>query len=233
MTGEITPPGESATSAAHSELITELQQKIEEDKLTIAALTREVSMSRALANQKQQEIEDLRQEAYYDNKTGLLNDRGFRLHAEEMLKAKPDSRFLYVRIDLGNFKAINDSWGHPYGDEILARVGENFRNHDIEALTAREGGDELVSLIDLDDVRTTKGEKMTYEQRSRAITDRLHASGDTIREKDDRLASVGFNFAVGTYLMQPGDSLTSADQIADISMYEDKAIQKQRFGSYR
>ena len=86
----------------------------------------------------------LRKKAYLDKLTGITNRAGFEREIERIFETggRPSGLFL---IDLDNFKTLNDTLGHPVGDECLKRTGrvlkEIFRETDI---VARLGGDEFV-----------------------------------------------------------------------------------------
>jgi diguanylate cyclase (GGDEF)-like protein len=90
-----------------------------------------------------------------DHLTGLGNRRFLfgmldAFFAEETGSAPRQLAFLY--IDLNGFKEINDSFGHPAGDELLRKLGERFRGplSGSDALV-RLGGDEFaVVLLDAD-----------------------------------------------------------------------------------
>ena len=86
----------------------------------------------------------LHNSAYVDKLTGASNRAGFENEIERIFAngCRPGCLFL---IDLDNFKTLNDTLGHPVGDECLKRTGsvlrETFRKTD---LVARLGGDEFV-----------------------------------------------------------------------------------------
>jgi len=100
-----------------------------------------------------QEIELLsayRQLAYRDELTGLYNRRSFdeRL-AQEFNRARRNGCALaVVEIDIDDFKLINDTCGHPCGDEVLRFIGglmaTTCRLCDV---AARIGGDELAFIL--------------------------------------------------------------------------------------
>jgi diguanylate cyclase (GGDEF)-like protein len=90
----------------------------------------------------------LRHEAEHDPLTGLSNRRRFSDAVDG--RTRPTSALLY--IDLDQFKAINDVYGHAVGDEVLIEVGLRIqsvcRPNDV---VARLGGDEFgVLLSDVD-----------------------------------------------------------------------------------
>ena len=81
--------------------------------------------------------------ALRDPLTGLGNRRAFeRLLAPEVARAAPDSAVLL--IDLDGFKAINDTWGHDVGDEVLKAVADRLRSTARASdFVTRIGGDEF------------------------------------------------------------------------------------------
>lgn len=99
-----------------------------------------------------QELNDkLRTLSSTDALTGLKNRRFFmeRLHTE-MLRSKRDGTPVSLLIiDVDHFKRVNDSHGHPVGDELLRFVAQHIsaevrRESDI---VARQGGEEFAALL--------------------------------------------------------------------------------------
>lgn len=85
--------------------------------------------------------------AYTDPLTGLSNRRSL-LDALDKACRTP-SNITVAIIDLNQFKAINDRWGHLVGDEILRAVSERFAQAiGSDALIARLGGDEFAILCE-------------------------------------------------------------------------------------
>lgn len=103
-----------------------------------------------LAEREQQE--KLIHLATHDPLTGLPNRLQFRAHLVETLGAmKPGEQAAIHYIDLDRFKSINDSFGHPAGDDLLVLVATRLRavirpNH----LLARLGGDEFAIVQNLE-----------------------------------------------------------------------------------
>jgi two-component system, cell cycle response regulator len=91
----------------------------------------------------------LQQMTFNDDLTGLLNRRGFLSLAKQQLKIaqRENWELLLLFADLDGLKKINDTFGHPEGDQALVAVAkilnETFRNSDI---IARLGGDEFIVL---------------------------------------------------------------------------------------
>jgi two-component system cell cycle response regulator len=64
-----------------------------------------------------------REEAVTDSLTGLANRRALMADLERALSATPPEAMVLALYDLDGFKAYNDSFGHPAGDDLLRRLG--------------------------------------------------------------------------------------------------------------
>ena len=95
--------------------------------------------------------EELRHQAFHDSLTGLANRALFEnrlAHALAGLRRR-EGGVSVVFVDLDDFKTVNDSLGHPAGDELLHLVGERLRyNLRSSDTAARLGGDEFGLLLD-------------------------------------------------------------------------------------
>jgi diguanylate cyclase (GGDEF)-like protein len=94
--------------------------------------------------------QDLQMQASTDPLTGLLNRRAMEIAAERQIALcrKRKQPLSAILIDLDEFKRINDSFGHHFGDTALVAVArclqQHLRGHD---LLARLGGDEFVVIL--------------------------------------------------------------------------------------
>jgi diguanylate cyclase (GGDEF)-like protein len=110
----------------------------------VLALPLVISLQRSLRHSQ------LLAEASVDAKTGLLNDRTWRRRAaEEVERAVRDGVPMAVAIlDIDHFKAVNDTYGHPAGDQVLealaAVVTAQLRGND---LVGRTGGEEFAIIL--------------------------------------------------------------------------------------
>jgi diguanylate cyclase (GGDEF)-like protein/PAS domain S-box-containing protein len=94
--------------------------------------------------------DEIRHIAFHDNLTGLPNRLLFEDRLETSIKmAKRNSLMLAVLfIDLDGFKAVNDTYGHQAGDELLIDVADRLKSNIREVDTvARLGGDEFVVIL--------------------------------------------------------------------------------------
>jgi diguanylate cyclase (GGDEF)-like protein len=110
-----------------------------------------VVRSRSVIAREQEVVEDARQQALVaattDFLTGLANRRAF-VAALDSAMAQPDRTFAIAILDLDRFKAVNDTYGHAIGDEVLRAVAA--RLVDVvgsRGLVARLGGDEFGVLL--------------------------------------------------------------------------------------
>jgi len=86
------------------------------------------------------------EEALTDPLTGLRNRRAVDLWLERLLAT--GTAFGLLNLDLDYFKQVNDSFGHPAGDHVLATVGQLLRDQSrAEDCAARIGGDEFVVIL--------------------------------------------------------------------------------------
>jgi diguanylate cyclase (GGDEF)-like protein len=127
-------------------------------------------------------------------------------------------------LDLDNFKEYNDTFGHPRGDEVLAKTAKilenNIRNHDI---VARYGGDEFsVILIDADEDKGLK------------IGGRICESICNYSFEDEARLKAPVTISVGVAVYpENSDSSSNLVDKADQALYEAKSQNKNCVKSYR
>jgi diguanylate cyclase (GGDEF)-like protein/PAS domain S-box-containing protein len=89
-------------------------------------------------------------EAQHDALTGLANRRTFLAHLDAVFaRASRGARAGLCYLDLDGFKAVNDTWGHEVGDQLLVAVAQRLESvvRDRGLSVARLGGDEFVVLV--------------------------------------------------------------------------------------
>ena len=118
-----------------------------------ADLVRDVAEVMQLGLSHVEHLESLTLRATTDGLTGLSNRKSFLARLAEDL-ARVDGRHpcAVVMLDIDHFKRINDSYGHPFGDEVLRRVagilGKAVRKGDA---AGRYGGEEFALYLHMTD----------------------------------------------------------------------------------
>jgi diguanylate cyclase (GGDEF)-like protein/PAS domain S-box-containing protein len=107
------------------------------------------AICRDLTERKQAEAR-IQHLAHYDSLTDIPNRRLFydRLGHATSLSRRDRSELALLYIDLDEFKAVNDTFGHAAGDELLKCVADRIREALRESDTlARMGGDEFAVIL--------------------------------------------------------------------------------------
>jgi diguanylate cyclase len=154
-------------------------------------------------------------QAVTDELTGLRNRRYlFRVldtFFADYDESSQNEGLAFLFVDLDHFKEINDSFGHPAGDELLrqlgARLESSLREDD---LLVRLGGDEFAVVLSSGDIdyASSVAERLTQDLRQPFVLNSVSASIG---------ASIGIALA-------PNDATDSARLIwcADVAMYRAK-----------
>lgn len=163
----------------------------------------------------------LREAAYVDTLTALPN-RSFLIEDISLVLSVPGTVHEYgvLHVDLDRFNLVNDTHGHPMGDELLRRVGMRLLDAlPEEAVVARLGGDEFAVLV--------HGGSRAVLHYAASVVELLRLP-ILLRERDIYLtASVGVVLLDGTY-REPQDVLRDAE----IAMYEAKGRGRNAFATF-
>lgn len=150
-----------------------------------------------------------------DALTGVLNKSVAREVIEEVLKNESLGEHAFLLIDIDDFKNINDTFGHLFGDSVLVNVAEKisalFRSSDV---VGRIGGDEFIVFM------KNAGQKQAREK-AQSICEAVRQKYNGMEEQVEITCSVG----VSLYQMGKGDYNTLFSQ-ADIAMYKAKKAGK-------
>jgi diguanylate cyclase (GGDEF)-like protein len=154
--------------------------------------------------------------ATHDPLTGLPNRRWLYSHLNE-LTASSDRharQFAVLFVDIDNFKSINDSFGHEFGDSTLINVARTLRQSvRQEDSVTRLGGDEFVLLL-----KDTKGADLMQ------ISENLC---DAIARREDGGVSISVSIGIASFPECGRDAETMVRN-ADHAMYEAKRRGKNR-----
>lgn len=159
--------------------------------------------------------------AHYDTLTGVPNRR---LLADRMSQAiartaRSDMSLAVCYLDLDGFKQVNDTYGHPGGDELLIGVAECLKKVlRAEDTLARLGGDEFVLLL----------ADIASPEECSIVLERVLAAACSPVQIDGQAVSVSASIGVSLYPQDHADADTLLRH-ADQAMYMAKNSGKNRF----
>lgn len=179
-----------------------------------------VRLNADLEQRVAQRTQQLRELAARESLTGLYNRRYFGEMLERCFAeaARYHHDLSCVMIDLDNFKAANDTYGHHVGDELLiimaATITSQLRSSDVPA---RYGGDEFVLLL-----------PQTGADRAYVLAERIMERFTA--ETAERFPRIGVGMSVGIASLEWAEAEHAAALIraADRSLYQAKAAGKNR-----
>lgn len=171
-------------------------------------------------------VRSLDMKASHDQLTSLLNKTTYEsLAAQSLASGRQEGYFVYLIMDVDEFKEVNDTYGHETGDRVLAGMGRILMEICSQnAIIGRVGGDEFSAFsfhnIPLQEL------KVYVEKTAGMIQDRV--SKMTVRTTDGAFFSVSMGIAIAPagIGMNFRKLYTSADQL----LYE---VKKQGKGSYK
>lgn len=187
-----------------------LEGKVESQSREIAEAARQHANELLRRDGIEEEIHRI---AVTDVMTGLLNRRGFLLHAERSLKVarRQGLPSALIFFDIDGLKKVNDEFGHDAGDHLIENAArilqESFRGSDV---VARLGGDEFAALT-LDAAQPD------------LLVARIQQSIDNFGLRSSQPYRISFSFGIAQ--CDPLSESTLSDYLsqADRRMYEQKA----------
>ena len=151
--------------------------------VTVAMCAMSSGNHRHIAAQLRQSARDLEELATTDGLTGCANHRAFQEHLQRQISTAHRERreVSLLLLDLDHFKLINDTYGHPTGDEVLCAVASRVRDA-VRAgdIVGRIGGEEFAVLL-----------PHTPLDVARQVAERVRASVGAIAEPAALTVSIG------------------------------------------
>ena len=195
----------------------------------LASMIISIWLSHRISKPVNRMVRVLDKQAHIDQLTGVLNKRSFEESADRAfnLENAPE-RYALILIDVDNFKGVNDTLGHAYGDKVLAGVGEILHNvFRADDFLGRLGGDEFCVLLYLPNSATAETAAEYTGEKCRQLCEafRNNYTGDDGQYKVS--ASIGASF-----FPMHGSSFTKLYQCADEALYESKRKGKDTYTIY-
>ena len=163
--------------------------------------------------------------AHHDPLTQLPNRRQLaaRLTAALTRAASHNQRVALLFVDLDNFKSINDTLGHNFGDRVLQAITERLRAATAShSLLARLGGDEFTVLI----------EEVKSREEIEECAAALVATLQQPLIVDGRVLSTSASIGASLYPDHASDS-EALLRAADVALFRAKELGRNRFAFYR
>lgn len=190
-----------------------LEGKVESQSREIAEAVRQHASELLRRDGIEEEIHRI---SVTDVMTGLLNRRGFFLHAERSLKVarRQGLPSALIFFDIDGLKKVNDEFGHDAGDHLIENAArilqESFRGSDV---VARLGGDEFAAFT-LDAAQPD------------LVVARMQRSIDGFSLRSPQPYRISFSFGIAQCDPLSDLSLSDCLSQADRRMYEQKAARR-------
>jgi diguanylate cyclase (GGDEF)-like protein len=210
----------------YCQILQEANEELKEMNLNYAQVVFELRRSqeklKLLAKELKRANEQLRILSIRDGLTGLYNYRHFHdLLDKELSRAIRYKRLLsIIMLDIDWFKRINDTYGHPQGDEVLRVISKTIMSMCREADSAcRYGGEEFSIIMPETDMRGAViiAEKLRKQIETTPI--RLNQS----------LVNITISLGITTYVPELGRvSKENLINAADYALYQSKKLGRNR-----
>ncbi|WP_354685418.1 diguanylate cyclase domain-containing protein [Cupriavidus necator] len=162
---------------------------------------------------EREKLRSLEAQTVSDYLTGLLNRKGFDRRLAECMAPTSARPLGLLLVDLDDFKAVNDSYGHPVGDRLLVAFAQRLRAcvRKVDAV-ARIGGDEFAVI--LEGVADRHGMETVANNIVQAARMPFMVEGHTLQA----------TASVGSAIHGAGQAMTVSELFmhADMALYEAK-----------
>ena len=169
---------------------------------------------------KEKELQEL---ASVDPLTQLFNRRYFSKMAKQLLSSakRYESALSIMTLDLDNFKNINDTYGHSFGDQVLMLLAKTLQEQSRESdIIARFGGEEFVLMLPKTDIKGAF-----------TLAEKIRKSVQELRIEADNGVEVNFTISLGVSEFIVGDENDNVEEVlkrADSALYSSKRSGKNR-----
>ncbi|MGN0664950.1 MAG: diguanylate cyclase domain-containing protein [Huintestinicola sp.] len=173
-------------------------------------------------------VNTLDKKAKVDRLTGILNKLSFEESSSEILSSSTEKdHHALILLDVDNFKGVNDTLGHSYGDKVLADIGNILRiTFNSSDCLGRIGGDEFCILLNIPPETDMDCEALIHEK-CRMLCDAFHNN----YTGDDGTYKISASIGVASF---PDNGTTFGElyKCADKALYASKHKGKDTYTIY-
>lgn len=149
-----------------------------------------------------------------DKMTGCFNRRSYE---EDLSKMSANDQFIYISMDVNGLKIINDSHGHAAGDELICGAAACMRRcFDKYGKVYRIGGDEFVAVL--------------FVQLEQFLWIKTEFDGDIRYWTGNQVEEISISCGYVSSGERKWESMKEIANVADIRMYEEKAMYYKKNG---
>ncbi|EPH6194798.1 bifunctional diguanylate cyclase/phosphodiesterase [Vibrio parahaemolyticus] len=168
------------------------------------------ALFRSIANNEHETKERLLYQACHDHLTRLPNREYLRSNIQRWMCGSSNP-FTLMFIDIDNFKSVNDTHGHEFGDEVLKQISTRLNHFSGEGrLIVREASDEFIFIVN-----------RTGEDTIKDLASELIQTLSKPYNVSDNQFLLSCSIGIAFYPMH-GDNLDALLLSADIAMYQAK-----------
>jgi diguanylate cyclase (GGDEF)-like protein len=195
----------------------------------IQTLTNELRSRRRLLEETNTQMniinQDLNNRLVKDALTGLVSRYQYRTEIEFSIAQNPGKLGIFVFMDIDNFKAVNDNYGHAAGDQYLVEFSERLKSLPIENITKmRISGDEFgLFVFGLDDTRAPKMESLWRKIKDYVLSRPIEINGNKL--------PITVSAGMSVYGLDTFDIYELIEN-ADFAMYSSKRRGKNRYSVF-
>ncbi len=176
------------------ESISKSADKISSNMLTISAVTIFCAflVIAYVIYSKNKSEEVLERAAYYDELTGIPNVLKLKQHIAETLDANKDKKYVIVKLDVVNFKAINEMFGYDVGNRVIMAIADTGKTvKEKSFIQARVSNEEFMLFADASFFNDLESSSKIYEKLFKTLV--------------PELVDHQFTFRYGRYYIEQGE----------------------------
>lgn len=158
-----------------------------------------------------------------DSLTGCLNKATTKTRIEDALRREKDGNHAMFIVDIDDFKAVNDTFGHHFGDLVLGEIAKHLKKCSAKQdIIGRIGGDEFIVFV------SNVKDKNNLVCRANKMIEGFH----TIYANEKQTCKIAGSIGIARY-PEDGKDYEELYKAADKALYQSKGRGKDSYTFYR